>query len=240
MFHDPAIVGSWPALAAHLDGDAILVRWAATEPVLAGLGSVHDLLSVWDEDGADDSRDAVLAALIPAPGRQAVRQSAMSPQKVRKTSSFGRTHSWALNGKYARQRPDPSPVEQGQTPRQRSASTPLPDRRYWGGRRWRAMDPWKRAGSAAPTATSGRSAPFRSRCSADPRSPVPGAVVIASWNLACGGLAQLNRWMRFQSAANPPAAGTAASQRASRGRMSGAGVAERRALLFSECRGPSS
>ena len=64
MFHDPTIVGSWPALAARLDGDAILVRWAAAEPALAGLGSVHDLLAVWAEGGADDRRDVVLAALV--------------------------------------------------------------------------------------------------------------------------------------------------------------------------------
>ncbi|TYP87430.1 hypothetical protein [Blastococcus xanthinilyticus] len=64
MFYDPTIVGSWPALAARLDGDAILVRWAATEPAFAGLSSAHDLLAVWEEDGADDRRDAVLAALL--------------------------------------------------------------------------------------------------------------------------------------------------------------------------------
>ncbi|RFU20689.1 hypothetical protein [Geodermatophilus marinus] len=64
MFHDPTIVGSWPALAARLDGDATLVRWAATEPGLAGLGSVHDLLGIWAEGGADDRRDVVLAALV--------------------------------------------------------------------------------------------------------------------------------------------------------------------------------
>jgi hypothetical protein len=63
MFHDPTIVGSWTALAARLDGDAILVRWAATEPALAGLSSVHDLLAVWAE-GADDRPDVVLAALV--------------------------------------------------------------------------------------------------------------------------------------------------------------------------------
>jgi hypothetical protein len=64
MFHDPTIVGSWPALAARLDGDAILVGWAATEPGLAGLSSVHDLLDIWAEGGADDRRDVVLAALV--------------------------------------------------------------------------------------------------------------------------------------------------------------------------------
>jgi hypothetical protein len=64
MFHNPTIVGSWPALAARLDGDAILVRWAATEPALAGLSSVDDLLAVWADGGAGDRPDAVLAALV--------------------------------------------------------------------------------------------------------------------------------------------------------------------------------
>ncbi|CCG02739.1 hypothetical protein [Blastococcus saxobsidens] len=64
MFHDPTIVGSWPALAARLDDDAILVRWAANETALIGLSSVHDLLAVWAEEGVDDHRDVVLAALV--------------------------------------------------------------------------------------------------------------------------------------------------------------------------------
>ena len=64
MFHDPTIVGSWPTLAARLDGEAILVRWAAAEPALAGLSSVHDLLAVWAEGSASDGPDVVLAALV--------------------------------------------------------------------------------------------------------------------------------------------------------------------------------
>jgi hypothetical protein len=64
MSYDPTIVGSWPSLAARLDGDAILVRWAATEPALAGLSSVHGLLAVWAEGDADDRPDVVLAALL--------------------------------------------------------------------------------------------------------------------------------------------------------------------------------
>jgi hypothetical protein len=64
MFHDPAIVGSWPALAARLDGEALLTRWAETEPHLAGVTTVGGLLAVWSEDGADDRIDTVLAALV--------------------------------------------------------------------------------------------------------------------------------------------------------------------------------
>src|SRR3954451_11756317 len=38
-------------------------------------------------------------------------------------------------------------------------------------------------------------------------------MVWASWNLACGGHAGLNRCVRFQSAAKPPAAVRAATER---------------------------
>jgi hypothetical protein len=46
MFYDPTIVGSWPALAARLDDDAVLARWAEAEPGLAGPTTVADLLAV--------------------------------------------------------------------------------------------------------------------------------------------------------------------------------------------------
>src|SRR3954465_2487475 len=64
MFYDPTIVGSWPTLAARLDADAVLARWAKAEPDLAGLSPVAELLSVWSEDGGSDRTDAVLAALV--------------------------------------------------------------------------------------------------------------------------------------------------------------------------------
>jgi hypothetical protein len=64
MFHDPTIVGSWPALAARLDDEDVLARWAAAEPDLAGLTTVADLLAVWSEDGGYDRTNAVLAALV--------------------------------------------------------------------------------------------------------------------------------------------------------------------------------
>src|SRR4051794_7903465 len=64
MFHDPTIVGSWPVLAARLDDDAVLARWAETEPDIAGLTTVADLLAVWSEDGGRDGADVVLAALV--------------------------------------------------------------------------------------------------------------------------------------------------------------------------------
>jgi len=53
MFHDPTIVGSWPALAARLDDDAVLARWAEVEPDLAGLTTVADLLAVWFAEFSD-------------------------------------------------------------------------------------------------------------------------------------------------------------------------------------------
>lgn len=64
MFHDPTIVGSWPALVARLDGEAILTRWAAAEPALAGLNTVDGLLAVWAEDRRGERTDAMLAALV--------------------------------------------------------------------------------------------------------------------------------------------------------------------------------
>src|SRR5215218_9134478 len=64
MFYDPTIVGSWPVLAARLDDDAVLARWAEAEPALAGLTTVAELLAVWSEDGGRDGTDVVLAALV--------------------------------------------------------------------------------------------------------------------------------------------------------------------------------
>jgi hypothetical protein len=64
MFHDPTIVGSWPALAARLDDDAVLARWAETEPDLAGLTTVAEMLAVCSEDGGSDRANVVLAALV--------------------------------------------------------------------------------------------------------------------------------------------------------------------------------
>lgn len=64
MFYDPTIVGSWPALAARLDDDAVLTCWAEVEPDLAGLTTVAELLAVWSEDGRSDRTNVVLAALV--------------------------------------------------------------------------------------------------------------------------------------------------------------------------------
>ena len=64
MFYDPTIVGSWPALAARLDDDAVLPRWAEAESALAGLTTVAELLAVWSQDGGSERTDVVLAALV--------------------------------------------------------------------------------------------------------------------------------------------------------------------------------
>jgi hypothetical protein len=49
MFHDPTIVGSWPTLAARLDDDAVLARWAEAESDLAEFTTVAELLAVWSD-----------------------------------------------------------------------------------------------------------------------------------------------------------------------------------------------
>src|SRR3954447_5938825 len=64
MFYDPTIVGSWPVLAARLDDDAVLARWAEAEPELAGLTTIANLLAVWSSDGRGDRTNVVLAALV--------------------------------------------------------------------------------------------------------------------------------------------------------------------------------
>lgn len=64
MFYDPTIVGSWPALAARLDDDAVLARWGEAEPDLAEVTTVAELLAVWSEEGGSDRTNAVLAALV--------------------------------------------------------------------------------------------------------------------------------------------------------------------------------
>src|SRR3954462_14561480 len=64
MFYDPTIVGSWPALAARLDDNAALARWAEAEPALAGFTTVAELLAVWSEDCGSVCTDVVLAALV--------------------------------------------------------------------------------------------------------------------------------------------------------------------------------
>jgi hypothetical protein len=64
MFQDPTIVGSWPSLAARLDGQAVLIRWAAAEPALSGLTTVAELIDVCSEGSEYERSNAVLAALV--------------------------------------------------------------------------------------------------------------------------------------------------------------------------------
>nr|WP_243851383.1 hypothetical protein [Modestobacter marinus] len=64
MFHDPTIVGSWPALAARLDANAALPRWAEFEPALVGLAAVADLVEVCSKSSEHKRSNAVLAALV--------------------------------------------------------------------------------------------------------------------------------------------------------------------------------
>lgn len=80
MFTDASVVGcSWSALAARLDRDGVIGRWAAEVAGLADLSLVADLLTAWDDphrthqvgdglawlaaaDGGDDP-DALLMVL---------------------------------------------------------------------------------------------------------------------------------------------------------------------------------
>jgi len=64
MFHDPTIVGSWPTLAARIDGNAVLTRWATAEPALAGLTTVAELLAACSETSEHERSNAVLGALV--------------------------------------------------------------------------------------------------------------------------------------------------------------------------------
>jgi hypothetical protein len=63
MFNDPTIVGSWPTLAARLDG-GVLARWASAEPDLALLTTVSDLVAVCSDGAEYERSNAVLAALV--------------------------------------------------------------------------------------------------------------------------------------------------------------------------------
>ena len=51
MFCDPKLVGCWPTLVARLDAHAVVRRWSATEPELAGVDDVEALLAAWAEPG---------------------------------------------------------------------------------------------------------------------------------------------------------------------------------------------
>lgn len=80
MFADASVVGcSWEVLAARLDADGVVARWASHEPELADLRCVADLLAAWADsvrthpvgdalirlaavDGGDD-QDAALVVL---------------------------------------------------------------------------------------------------------------------------------------------------------------------------------
>jgi hypothetical protein len=64
MFHDPTIVGSWSALAARLDDDAVLARWGRGRVELGRTRTVAGLLAVCSEDGGDDRTNVVLAAFV--------------------------------------------------------------------------------------------------------------------------------------------------------------------------------
>lgn len=61
MFSDASIVGSWPALANHLDASGSIRRWAAVEPELQATSTVAGLLDAWRDSARTDG---VLSALV--------------------------------------------------------------------------------------------------------------------------------------------------------------------------------
>ncbi|MCO7218586.1 hypothetical protein [Klenkia sp. PcliD-1-E] len=64
MFHDPSIVGSWPALVVRIDDSRTLVRWAETEPALRATPTVADVVRACSVSSDHELSDAVLAALV--------------------------------------------------------------------------------------------------------------------------------------------------------------------------------
>ncbi|GHE06891.1 hypothetical protein [Klenkia taihuensis] len=64
MFHDPTIVGSWPALVVRVDASRTLERWAETEPALRATSTVADVVQACAATSDHERSDAVLAALV--------------------------------------------------------------------------------------------------------------------------------------------------------------------------------
>jgi len=64
MFYDDTLAGSWSALVDRVDGGAVLPRWAAAEPALAGVSRM-EVLAGLVRVGADPARaDGVIGALV--------------------------------------------------------------------------------------------------------------------------------------------------------------------------------
>ena len=64
MYHDDTLAGSWPHLTERLDRTGALHRWAATEPCIAQLTGLPELLGTVRR-GADPRRaDEVIGALV--------------------------------------------------------------------------------------------------------------------------------------------------------------------------------
>ncbi len=68
MFDDPSLVGCWPTLRSRLDTHAIIGRWSATEPDLAGLDDVAGLLDAWADPARTHPVAQALVRLAAADG----------------------------------------------------------------------------------------------------------------------------------------------------------------------------
>lgn len=68
MFDDPSLVGCWPTLRSRLDTHAIIGRWSAAEPDLAGLDDVAGLLDAWADPARTHPVAQALVRLAAADG----------------------------------------------------------------------------------------------------------------------------------------------------------------------------
>src|SRR5437764_900376 len=64
MFADDMIAGSWEQLAARVDCDEAIPRWATAEPALAGVATAAELAVLTGTDTDPDRADEILGALV--------------------------------------------------------------------------------------------------------------------------------------------------------------------------------
>jgi hypothetical protein len=68
MFTDPRLVGSWPALVAHLDQRAVVPRWSTAMPELNGFTEVDQLVRAWHDPQRTHEVASALVRLAAADG----------------------------------------------------------------------------------------------------------------------------------------------------------------------------
>jgi hypothetical protein len=64
MFHDNAIAGSWPSLAARLDTGHTITRWGNLEPALSRVETVSQLPNLLARGTSHSRSDEILGALV--------------------------------------------------------------------------------------------------------------------------------------------------------------------------------